>query len=120
MHGQVRRRNPPQGNGNFTPDGAPQPIRESIGTIRRTKGEGARRKNLRTSSRFLHYLGMEHISDHDLERYYLGMAPNGSPEEEAIEEHLLWCRECLARAAVSERYVDAIRAAIISGNFDLA
>ena len=62
---------------------------------------------------------MEHISDHDLERYYLGMVPNGSPEEEAIEEHLLWCRECVARAAVSDRYVDAVRAEIIRGNFDL-
>jgi hypothetical protein len=62
---------------------------------------------------------MEHVSDHDLERYYLGMVPNGSPEEGAIEEHLLWCGECVARAAVSDRYVDAIRAAIISGNLDL-
>jgi len=47
------------------------------------------------------------------------MVPNGSPEEEGIEEHLLWCRECVAHATVSDRYVDAIRAAIISGNLDL-
>ena len=62
---------------------------------------------------------MEHFSDHDLERYYLGMVPGDSPEEQAIEEHLLWCRECVARAEAGDRYVDVIRAAIIGGNFDL-
>ena len=62
---------------------------------------------------------MEHVTDHDLERFYLGMVPDGSPEEQAIEEHLLWCRECVARAEASDGYVDAIRAATIRGNFDL-
>jgi hypothetical protein len=62
---------------------------------------------------------MEHFADHDLERYYLGMVPDDSPEEQAIEEHLLWCQECIARAGESDRYVDAIRAAVIVGNFDL-
>jgi hypothetical protein len=62
---------------------------------------------------------MDHISDHDLERYYLGMIPKDSPEEAAIEEHLLWCAECIARAEENDRYVDAIRAGIILGNFDL-
>lgn len=61
---------------------------------------------------------MEHISDHNLERYYLGMIPEG-PELEFLEEHLLTCQECLTRAENSERYVDAIRAAIIRGNRDL-
>ena len=62
---------------------------------------------------------MEHFADHDLERYYLGMVPDDSPEEQAIEEHLLWCQECIARAEEGDRYVDAIRAAVIVGNFDL-
>ncbi len=51
-------------------------------------------------------------------RYYLGMAPKDSPEEAAVEEHLLWCQSCIARAEESARYVDAMRAAIIEGNFD--
>ncbi len=45
---------------------------------------------------------MEHISDHDLERYQLGMVSKGSEEEAELEEHLLWCGECLARAPTSE------------------
>jgi hypothetical protein len=32
---------------------------------------------------------MEHATDHDLERYYLGMVPDDGPEEQALEEHLL-------------------------------
>jgi hypothetical protein len=61
---------------------------------------------------------MNHISDHDLERYHLGMV---SDEEElaAIEEHYLGCPECAKRAEESTGYVDAIRAGIIQGNFDL-
>ena len=62
---------------------------------------------------------MEHISDHDLECYYLGMIPTDSVEEAALEEHLLGCPECLARAEESDRYVDAMRAAMIRGDFDL-
>ncbi len=62
---------------------------------------------------------MEHFSDHDLERYHLGMVSKGSEEEAALEEHLLWCGECLARANQSADYVDTIRAAIIQGDFDL-
>ena len=39
----------------------------------------------------------EHISDHDLQRYYLGMVTD---EEElaALEGHLLWCAWCVGRA----------------------
>jgi hypothetical protein len=64
-------------------------------------------------------MGMKHISDHDLERYYLGMVPKDSPEKAALEEHLLACAECVARAEESDVYVDAIRATVIQGNFDL-
>ena len=36
-----------------------------------------------------------HISDHDLERYHLGMIV--SEEELAtLEEHLLWCHSCVS------------------------
>ena len=62
---------------------------------------------------------MGHISDTDFERYYLGMIPSG-PELAVLEEHLLVCAECVERAEASDFYIDAIRAAIIRGNFDLA
>jgi hypothetical protein len=62
---------------------------------------------------------MDHISDHDLERYYLGMVQN-EEEVAGIEEHLLWCCSCMDRAEESAQYVDTIRGAIIIGNFDLS
>jgi len=63
-------------------------------------------------------MGMEHISDTDLERYYLGKIPEG-PELAALEEHLLTCPECVERADETDRYVDVVRAAVVRGNFDL-
>jgi hypothetical protein len=60
---------------------------------------------------------MEHVSDTDLERYYLGMIPDG-PELAALEEHLLKCGECVDRAEETAHYVDMIRAWIIEGNWD--
>lgn len=73
----------------------------------------------RTLAFYPHSFGMAHISDHDLERYYLGMIAGDSAEEIALEEHLLGCPECAARAEANDRYVDAIQGAIIKGNFDL-
>jgi hypothetical protein len=61
---------------------------------------------------------MEHISDDDLERYYLGMIKDEG-ELAPLEEHLLICPECVDRADEAQDYVDAMRAAIIKGNFDL-
>ena len=61
---------------------------------------------------------MEHIADHDLERHHLGMV-NSEAELAAVEEHLLACLTCVKRAEESADYVDAIRAGIIVGNFDL-
>jgi hypothetical protein len=51
----------------------------------------------------------EHISDHHLERYYLGLV---TEEEELapLEEHLLWCPWCLERAEQTQDYVDAVLA----------
>ena len=59
-----------------------------------------------------------HISDHDLERYHLGMVVDEA-ELAPLEEHLLACPECVERAEQTAAYVDTIRAAIITGNFDL-
>ena len=55
---------------------------------------------------------MDHISDTDLERFYLGMISEG-PELATLEVHLLVCAECVERAETSDAYVDAIRAALV-------
>jgi hypothetical protein len=61
---------------------------------------------------------MEHISELDLERYHLGMVSEA--EEAAIEEHYLGCPVCAERAEAAADYVDAMRAGIIMGNYDLS
>lgn len=61
---------------------------------------------------------MNHISDHDLERYHLGMIVDEA-ELAPLEEHILACPECAERAEQVADFVDTIRAAIIAGNFDL-
>ena len=61
---------------------------------------------------------MNHISDHDLERYHLGMIVDEA-ELAPFEEHLLGCPECAERAEQAAEYVDTLRANLIRGNFDL-
>ena len=53
-----------------------------------------------------------HVSDHDLERYYLGMV---TAEEELapLEEHMLACPSCAKRAEAAQVYVDAMRGALL-------
>jgi hypothetical protein len=58
-----------------------------------------------------------HISDTDLERYHLGMVKGR--ELVSLEEHYLGCPECAERAEEAADYVDALRAGIITGNYDL-
>ena len=65
-----------------------------------------------------YFIRMDQISDHDLERYHLGMVVDEA-ELAPLEEHLLVCPNCVERAEESADYVDAIRGGIISGNFDL-
>jgi len=60
---------------------------------------------------------MEHISDHDLERYHLGMV-TAEDELALLEEHILGCPPCAQRATDAQNYVDTMRAAIIEGGFD--
>jgi hypothetical protein len=59
-----------------------------------------------------HFIGMkwEHITDHDLERYYLGMVTDET-ELAALESHILACGSCAERANEAQEYVDAMRAA---------
>jgi chorismate mutase len=51
-----------------------------------------------------------HISDHDLERYHLGMVKDEA-ELAHLEEHLLWCEACVDRAEAAAQYVDTVRGA---------
>jgi hypothetical protein len=59
-----------------------------------------------------------HVSDQNLEHYHLGMVTNEA-NLATMEKHLLWCRTCVDRASEISDYVDAVRAAVIEGNFDL-
>jgi len=53
-----------------------------------------------------------HISDHDLERYYLGMVT--SEEELApLETHIIGCDSCANRAEATQDYVDMVRVAML-------
>jgi hypothetical protein len=63
-------------------------------------------------------MDIDHISDDDLERYYLGMV---TQEEElaGFEEHLLGCPLCAARADETQDFIDLVRQALIQGNYDL-
>jgi hypothetical protein len=60
---------------------------------------------------------MTHISRDDLEGFHLGIVQEA--ELAMIEEDLLTCSRCVDAAAEAFHYVDSIRAAIITGNFDL-
>jgi hypothetical protein len=61
---------------------------------------------------------MNHLSDHDLERYHLGMVVDQA-ELAPLEEHYLGCPQCAERAEEVATSVDIIRAAIVAGDFDL-
>src|ERR1017187_7225260 len=76
------------------------------------------KENLRASPGTAHHLGMRHVNNDDFERYYLGMVQDPA-ELERLECHLLWCHRCVERAAETELYVDATRAGIIFGSWDL-
>jgi len=51
-----------------------------------------------------------HVSQHDLERYHLGMVKDEA-ELAPLEEHILACAHCARRAEEIAQYVDAMRAA---------
>ena len=64
------------------------------------------------------YPDMGHISDHDLERYHLGMVV-AEAEFAPLEEHSLACPTCAERAEQTAQYIDSLRAAIIAVKFNL-
>lgn len=53
---------------------------------------------------------MGHLPEEDLELYCLGRATNG--QLAPIEEHLLECPECVARAEAMLEVIDSLRAAL--------
>jgi hypothetical protein len=59
---------------------------------------------------------VDHLSDEDLERYYLGMVADDSTDSARIEEHLLWCQECLDRCIATELYIDQLRITLLRLN----
>jgi len=56
-----------------------------------------------------------HITEHDLERYHLGLVDG--IELEGLEEHLLGCSQCADRALETEAYESAMRAAMGKAGF---
>ena len=64
----------------------------------------------RLQGRYASGMHEKHLTDTDLERYYLGMVTEEA-ELAALEEHLLVCPACNERAEASDDYVDALRAA---------
>ena len=59
-----------------------------------------------------------HISDDELEAYYMGTVAES--ELVRIVEHLVWCTNCLRRLDFTEGYIDAMRRATIVEAFDRA
>jgi hypothetical protein len=64
----------------------------------------------------IHHSGMDHISDHDLERFHLGMVQD---EAESATIEVLTCSDCIDAAEEAAQYVDAIRVGVIRGDVDL-
>ena len=61
---------------------------------------------------------MDHISDHDLESYHLGMVADEA-ELATLEQHLLVCPACVIRAEAAAAYGDAMWGGIICRDFDV-
>jgi hypothetical protein len=56
-----------------------------------------------------------HISDHDLERFILGMVKDEA-ELESLEQHLLVCAECIELAGQTWQYIGTTKAALAKLN----
>jgi hypothetical protein len=63
--------------------------------------------------------GCDFLVEDTLEAYLLGRLPGqqsgreDDPEVRAVEEHLLWCEDCQARAEAEEQEIRALRAALL-------
>ena len=56
---------------------------------------------------------MQHIPEHDLERYYLGQVTS-EEELDQLETHLLCCQHCVERAEATQDFIDNIRVTILN------
>jgi anti-sigma factor RsiW len=52
-----------------------------------------------------------HPTDHDLERYFLGMI-TAEAELAPLEEHLFACPACISRLEETESYIKVLRTAL--------
>jgi len=57
-----------------------------------------------------------HISTDCLERYHLRQLRE--PELGIVEEHLLWCHECLNRMEATELFIDLVRSVVVRAGID--
>jgi hypothetical protein len=55
---------------------------------------------------------MSHIADEILERYDLNLIWH-EPELTTLEQHLLWCQDCITRAEATHQYVHVMRLALL-------
>jgi hypothetical protein len=60
---------------------------------------------------------VNHIPEEELERYHLGMV-RYEAELAVLEEHYLACSKCAQRIEELGCYIDAVRSAIVLGDFD--
>ena len=65
-------------------------------------------RGLRRSGHHHFVMNSGHISDYDLERYYLGMIRQ-EVELAPLEEHILGCPLCAERVEEAQDYVDVMR-----------
>lgn len=58
-------------------------------------------------------MATDHITDHDLEFYYLGML-RSSTDVMRLQEHLAACHQCVRRAITTADYIEAMQRALIA------
>lgn len=64
-------------------------------------------------------MNSKHISDHDLQLYFLGKATEGV-DLASLEGHLLECPLCVNRAHTTEDHLDVLRRVIIVKSYESA
>lgn len=57
-------------------------------------------------------MATDHITDHDLELYYLGML-RSSTDVMRLQEHLATCRQCVRQAISTADYIETLQRALL-------
>lgn len=60
-------------------------------------------------------MATDHITNHDLELYYLGML-RSSTSVMRLQEHLATCPQCVRRAITTADYIESMQRALIALN----